>query len=100
MRCVAGSGDCMHDIEVRPHIVERVLARRGRYHIFDALDPRSSVFVVIDMINMFLAPGAPAEVPASRGIVDNINRLNNSLRKLGCKIIWINSPVMSDGVNS
>ena len=45
----------MHEIEVRQEIVDRVLARRGRYHIFDTLDPAETAFVVIDMQGTFVA---------------------------------------------
>jgi ureidoacrylate peracid hydrolase len=65
----------MHKIAVRQEIIDRVLARRGRYHWFEELDPRRTAVVIIDMQEVFCAPGAPAEVPASRGIVEPINRL-------------------------
>ena len=65
----------MHEVSIREHVVARVLARRGRVHLFDSLDPKRTALVIIDMINMFVEPGAPAEVPASRGIVANINAL-------------------------
>ena len=58
----------MHQVSVRQEIIDRVLARRGRHHLFDTLDPAKTAFVVIDMQNMFCAPGSPAEVEASRGI--------------------------------
>lgn len=83
----------MHDLDVRPHIVDRVMARRGRYHLYERIDPKRAAFVVIDMINMFMEPGAPAEVPASRGIVGNINRLAASLRAMGGRVVWITSPI-------
>ena len=85
----------MHDVDVRQHIVERVIARRGRYHLYERIDPRRAAFVVIDMINMFMEPGAPAEVPASRGIVDTINRLAAEIRPMGSRVVWITSPVRS-----
>jgi ureidoacrylate peracid hydrolase len=80
----------MHRVEIRQEIVDRVLARRGRYHLFDHLDPAKTAVVIIDMQSTCCEPGAPAEVPASRGIVDNINRLNDELRRLGARIIWVN----------
>lgn len=81
----------MHDVTVRQEIIDRVLARRGRHHLFDALDPAKSAVIVIDMQNMFCEPGAPAEVPASRGICDNINRLCAEMRQLGGLVIWVTS---------
>jgi len=79
----------MHQTEVRQEIVDRVLARRGRYHIFDQLDPAKTALVVIDMQGTFVAPGSPAEVPTARGIVNNIDALASELRGLGVLICWV-----------
>lgn len=79
----------MHDAAVGADIVERVMARRGRYHIYDQIDAAATALIVVDMQNAFCKPGAPAEVPASRGIVQNINALAKTLRNAGGQIIWI-----------
>jgi len=80
----------MHKIGIRQEILDRVLARRGRVHVFDAIEPMSTALVVIDMQPTFCAKGAPAEVPLSRAIVPNINRLANAVRSAGGHVIWIN----------
>lgn len=90
----------MHKVDIRKEIVDRVLARRNRLHLFDRLDPAETAFVIIDMQNTFVQPGAPAEVPASRGICATINRVNARLRDLGVKIIWITSANTGDGNGS
>ena len=79
----------MHKVNVRQEIVDRVLARRGRYHWFEELDPRRTALVIIDMQELFCAPGAPAEVPGSREIVAPINQLTEELRQIGVPIIWV-----------
>jgi len=79
----------MHPVSVRPEIIERVLARRGRIDWFDRLDPARTALVVIDMQTAFCAPGAPAEVPLARAIVPPINTLTRALRELGCPVIWV-----------
>lgn len=79
----------MHEAGIRPHIVERVSARRGRLHLFDALDPMRTALVVVDMQVSFVAPGAPVEVAAARGIVGAINRLAAGLRARGGCVIWL-----------
>jgi ureidoacrylate peracid hydrolase len=79
----------MHNVAIRQDIVDRVLARRGRYHWFDHLDPQRTVLVVIDMQDTFCAPGAPAEVPQARGIVDKFNHLTQNLRTMTVPIIWV-----------
>jgi ureidoacrylate peracid hydrolase len=87
----------MHRVEIRREIVERVLARRGRLHLFDALDPKRSALLVIDMQNAFVAPGAPMEVPAARAIVAPINRLAAELRRRGVAVIWVTHENRKDG---
>lgn len=79
----------MHSVEIRKKIVDRVLARRRRYHLFDRLDPARTALVVIDMQSAFVEPGSPAEVPASRGIIANINHLAGEMRQLGATVIWV-----------
>ena len=49
----------------------------------------NTALIVIDMQNTFCAPGGPAEVPASRGIVEPINRLTAELRGLNVPVIWV-----------
>jgi len=79
----------MHRISVRPEIVQRVLARRGRVDWFDRLDAARTALLVIDMQTAFCAPGAPAEVPLARAIVPAINGLSAALRALGIPVIWV-----------
>src|SRR5882672_12048641 len=79
----------MHEVAIRREIIERVLARRGRLHLYDRLDPRRTALVVIDMQNAFVAPGAPIEVPGARAIVPAINRLAAELRGRGVPVIWV-----------
>ena len=79
----------MHKVSIRPHIVERVLARRGDVHWFTRLDAAKSALLVVDMQNTFCMPGAPGEVPLARAIVPNINRLAARLRMLGVPVVWV-----------
>jgi ureidoacrylate peracid hydrolase len=89
----------MPSAEIRQEIVDRVVARRGKLHLFDSLNPKKTALLVIDMQNAFVAPGAPVEVPAAREIVPAINRLAAALRKRGVPVIWVqheNRPGGSD----
>lgn len=79
----------MHHVDIRPEIRERALRKRGRLHWFDRLDPRATAHLIIDMQNVFVAEGAPIEVPKARDIVGTINRTNAGLRALGVPIIWV-----------
>ena len=80
----------MHDVEIGQDIIERVLARRGRVHLFDSIDPEKTALVVVDMQNLFVEPGAPAEVPVAREVVPAINQLVDELRRRGVRVIWVN----------
>ena len=79
----------MHRVALRAEIVERVVARRGRLHLYDELDAKRTALLVIDMQNAFVAPGAPIEVPAAREIVPQINRLAAELRRRGVPVVWV-----------
>jgi ureidoacrylate peracid hydrolase len=79
----------MHRVHIRPHIIERVTARRGKSHWFESLDSQRTALVVIDMQSTFCEAGAPAEVPTARSIVPNINALSARLRAAGVPIFWV-----------
>ena len=87
----------MHKLEIRREIVERVLARRGKLHLYDSLDPKRTALLIIDMQNAFVARGAPVEVPAARAIVAPINRLTKELRRRGVPVIWVLHENRGDG---
>jgi ureidoacrylate peracid hydrolase len=79
----------MHNVSIRKHIVDRVVARRGDVHWFTRLDAARTALLVIDMQNTFCMPGAPGEVPLARAIAPRINRLGSRLRALGVPVIWV-----------
>jgi ureidoacrylate peracid hydrolase len=79
----------MHNVSIRQHIVDRVVARRGDIHWFTELDPRKSALLIIDMQNTFCLPGAPGEVPTARDIVPAINDIAAQLRPLGVPVFWV-----------
>ena len=79
----------MDHTKIRREILDRVLARRGRVHWFDTLDPAKTAVLVIDMQETFCAPGGPAEVPSARGIIGSINALTAGLRLRAVPVIWV-----------
>lgn len=88
----------MHNVAIRPHIVERCLARRGKLRWFETLDPARTALVVIDMQETFCAPGAAAEVAAARAITPAINALTERLRPMGVPVIWVlHANIQRDG---
>ncbi|MEM7466591.1 MAG: isochorismatase family cysteine hydrolase [Pseudomonadota bacterium] len=87
----------MHKVTIGDDIKSRLVARRGRYHLYDEIEARKSALIIIDMQNAFCAPGAPAEVASSRGIVSNINNFTATLRDTAVEIIWVVSAFDSVG---
>ena len=79
----------MHKIAISDAARQRMMARTGKTHPFDEIDPRQAALVVIDMQNYFCKPGHQGEVPASRDIVPNINRLAADLRRRGGLVVWV-----------
>jgi ureidoacrylate peracid hydrolase len=77
--------------EVSDHIKQRLLRIRGDLRLFKNMEPARTAFVIIDMQNAFVAPGGVIEVPASREIVPNINRMAEACREVGALVIWIRS---------
>lgn len=83
----------MHKVEIPAWAVERALARRGRLHPFDDVDPARTALVVVDLQNGFMAPGQPAEVVQAREIVPNVNRLARATRAAGGAVMWIQNTI-------
>jgi ureidoacrylate peracid hydrolase len=80
----------MHTVSIPQSVIDRVIARRGREHVYDDLDPAKTALVVVDMQNAFMLPGvAHALCPMAEKIVPNINRLAGVVREGGGAVIWI-----------
>jgi ureidoacrylate peracid hydrolase len=80
----------MHKVSIPQPVVDRVIARRGREHVFDDLDPAKTALVVVDMQNAFMMPGvAHTLCPMAQEIVPNINRLAQAVRETGGTVVWI-----------
>jgi ureidoacrylate peracid hydrolase len=80
----------MHKIAIPKSVVDRVVARRGREHIHDDLDPSRTALVVVDMQNAFMMPGvAHSLCLEAQEIVPNINRLAQAVRETGGAVVWI-----------
>jgi len=80
----------MHAVSIPQSVIDRVIARRGREHVYDDLDPSKTALVVVDMQNAFMLPGvAHALCPMAEKIVPNINRLAGAVRETGGAVIWI-----------
>src|SRR6516164_2803326 len=47
----------MHKVSIPQSIIDRVIARRGREHVFEDIEPAKTALVVVDMQNAFMLPG-------------------------------------------
>ena len=79
----------MHSNRMPQYAIDGATRRKGRVHSLDGLDPARTALVVIDMQNVFLAEGAPVEVPIAREIVPNVNRLADAVRRSGGIVAWV-----------
>ena len=79
----------MHKLSIPADLVQRVIARAGRPHPFDVIEPAKTALVVVDMQNYFMKPGFQGEIAMARQIVPNVNRLAAALRELGGHVVWI-----------
>ncbi len=85
-----------HDVDHQA-ILDRLAATRGGVrNVFEAIDPRRTAHVVVDMQNGFMEPGAPVEVPAARGIVDQINAISRALRASGGTNVFLRYTTPAD----
>src|SRR6266700_10346 len=91
----------MHNVVIPKSIVERVIARRGREHVHDDLDPRKTALVVVDMQNAFMLPEvAHSFCPMAQEIVPNINRLAEGVRATGGAVVWIKTTFADETLKS
>ena len=89
----------MHAGGIPEDVINRCMARRGRLHTFESIDPAHTAMLVVDMQNAFVAEGATAQIPSARGVVPNINRINAALRQAGGLVVWIVSTYGPDEEN-
>ena len=90
----------MHPMELPQYAIDGALRRRGKIHAIEQIDPNKCALVVIDMQNVFLQKGAPAETPMAREIVPNINKLAETVRQTGGKGIWVQMTHSADNLET
>ncbi|MBN9074907.1 MAG: hypothetical protein BGN87_23290 [Rhizobiales bacterium 65-79] len=78
----------MHKRQESAAISSRIISRRGKFRVFDKIDPRRTALVVIDMQNGYMHPGQPAEISTAREIVPNINKLSQAFRSAGATVVF------------
>jgi ureidoacrylate peracid hydrolase len=69
------------------YVIDRVMNKRGREHVFDAFDPKVTAFMVTDMQNAFVKGKVKAD--SAIAIMPNINLLAQKLRNMGGHVAWV-----------
>src|SRR5437868_3422890 len=87
----------MHRFDMPPHIVARVVAKRGEVHAFAEIVPERTALLVIDLQNAFMLPGvAHTLCEMAPRIVPNVNRLAGALRAAGGSVVFIRTTAGED----
>lgn len=73
-----------HPSGIPEKIVRKVVARRGRLHAFEAIDPKMTALVVID-----LDEATVGNDEASQRMVSTVNTLAAALRQRGGVVAWV-----------
>ena len=84
----------MHKSKIPASVLER-LAQRGPVKAFK-IDPAKTAHVVIDLQNGFCAPGSISEVPYTRPMIPNVNKISQAIRKMGGQNVFIQFKVDPD----
>ncbi len=79
----------MEPPQIPQRVIDRVLRRRGRLHVYESLDAASTALLVVDLQVHFMREGSPSEMPSARTIVPTVNRLAGALRARGGHVVWV-----------
>jgi ureidoacrylate peracid hydrolase len=90
----------MHKIHIPDHVKQRVIARQGRLQAIETLDPAKTALLVVDMQNYFMADGELGCCPVARDIVPNVNRLAQTVRDTGGRVVWIQNAAPEETLKS
>lgn len=84
-----------HPSGINQAIVNKVVARRGRLHAFENLNPSKTALVVID-----LDEGTVTRVNDEiRKFIPTLNNLTNEIRARGGTIVWVTTPIQKASKN-
>jgi ureidoacrylate peracid hydrolase len=91
----------MHNLSIPQSVIDRAIARRGREHIYEDLDPAKTALLVVDMQNAFMLPGvAHSLCPMAEKIVPNLNRLAQAVRAAGGTVVFVKTTFTEEALQS
>ncbi len=73
--------------EMPQYVIDRIMNKRGRLHVFEALLPEKTALVIIDMQNAFVKGKVKAETALA--IMPTVNSLAEQVRVLGGRVAWV-----------
>ena len=73
-----------HPSGIPERIVRKVVARRGRLHAFETINPKTTAFVVIDLDEATVGTDA-----TSQRMIAVVNRLADVVRQTGGVVAWV-----------
>lgn len=85
----------MHKSYIAPDVLDRAAWMRGGHHQI-VIDPARTAHVVIDLQVGFMGEGALLEVPIARDIVENVNRVSQTLRSAAGTIAYVQYTIDPD----
>jgi ureidoacrylate peracid hydrolase len=87
----------MHKIDIPQEVIDSCIRLRGRRHAVEAIVPERLALIVVDMQNAWVQPDlSPLEIPMTRSIIPNINRLAAAVREAGGIVAWTQSVFAQD----
>ena len=90
----------MEPPQIPQRVIDRVLRRRGRLHVYESLDAATTALLVVDLQVHFMREGSPSEMPSARAIVPTVNRLAAALRARGGHVVWVVSTYGPDAARN
>lgn len=85
-----------HSFEMPQNHIDRVIERQGREHTCESFNTRKTALVVVDMQNYFMDESQQAGCPIAQTVVDNVNKLGDTVRRNGGIVIWIQNLAPTD----
>ena len=85
-----------HPFEMPRGYIDRIIERQGREHTCEIFETAKTALVVVDMQNYFMHENQQAGCPVGQTVVDNVNRLADTVRRTGGIVIWIQNLAPAD----
>ena len=90
----------MHTVKLDDDVVKIALGRRGRFRLFESIDPKRTAHLVIDMQTGFMTPGAPAEIAPAATIIPNVNTISTACRTAGALNVFVQNSISEESKQS